>query len=107
MKNHYVANGITWKRMSSDPESVARRTKYLVDDDYATKHIAAIRKCKRAKLGAEKLAKASGKASFLSKALISRVHHHLSRGRSVTDIAMREMIPMSVVAKIVEEHPLP
>jgi hypothetical protein len=42
------------------------------------------------------------KAKCFKRAYVTRVKHHLSKGRSVVDIVIRERIPASVVQQIVD-----
>ena len=91
-KNKYVVNA---------------RTKKLLDDAYSDRVIAQGRKSRNKTTGARKLKSSKERAAVLDKhgTLYKRIAYHLSKGRSVADIVIRENLPASVVTEIINSLP--
>lgn len=92
------------KKRSTSKLAVYQRQRRLLSDDAEDKANASTKKHRRnakAKKLAEKF-KASTLCRF-TKALTARVRRHLSKGRDVSDIAIREMVMVSDVQRIIEE----
>lgn len=94
---------------STKPKSIRARLKRLHDDAAADAENARRRRYHNAKVQ-ERLARlASANASLRpsrpfvpTKAMQQRVLHHLSKGRDVADIAVRERIKVTVAQRIVD-----
>ena len=89
------------------PQAIYQRTMRLTDDKVdASRKVQSARY--RNKKKAEKIIKkANGESAFYNttrnKYLTTRIAHHLSRGRSIADIVIRENAPVSLVQKLVNE----
>ena len=91
------------KKRSTSKTAVYMRQRRLLSDELEDKANAATKKSQR-KAKAKKLV-SKFKASNTCRnqnALTARVKHHLSKGRDVSDIAIREMVMVSDVQRIIE-----
>jgi len=97
-------SGYLKDRPLSQIKSVAaQRDKRLLSDEVAEKHNSATnasRRRRKAKELAEKFS--SSNISRVQRRIVDRVRHHISRGRDVSDIAIREMVMVSDVQRIVD-----
>lgn len=92
---------------SQTPASIYQRTKRLTDEAY-NEIVKSSNKRYRNKQAAKKaIRKANGGSAYScsnrNKYLTARIAHHLSRGRSIADIVVRENAPVSLVQKLVKD----
>lgn len=97
---------ISTEKFSMSPRAIYERTRRLTDDKADNLMRAAIVRC-RNKKKAEKIIKhANGDSAFSNttrnKYLTTRIAHHLSKGRSIADIVIRENAPASLVQQLVK-----
>lgn len=90
------------KPLSQDKYVAAQREKRLLSDETAEKHNASSNATKRRKKEKELTSKFSASSVRVKSRIVQSVRHHLSRGRDVTDIAIREMVMVSDVQRIVD-----
>lgn len=91
---------------SQTPAALYQRTKRLTDEDY-NEIVKSSNKRYRNKQAAKKILRtANGESAFSNasrnKYLTTRIAHHLSRGRSIADIVVRENAPVSLVQQLVK-----
>ena len=90
-------------KLSDSESAVYQRQRRLLSDEAAEKANAASKKHKRKAKGEKVAARfkaLSGNRNL--DALKMRVRHHLSKGRDASDIAIREMVMVSDVQRIIE-----
>jgi len=96
MKEHY----------SQHPQAITSRTYTLTNDQAAENHRLASQKY-RARNKASKIIKDSQFYNCVSHTrtdgLKARIRHHLTRGRDVSDIVVRERAQSSIVLKLIQE----
>jgi len=92
------------RKLSTTKEAIYHRHRRLLSDAEMDK-VSASNKASRNKAKLKKAAVkfSSSNYSRYSKALKFRVKHHLSRGRDASDIAIREMVLVSEVQRVIEE----
>ena len=101
-----LANELRPRRLSNSKHAVYVRERRLAMTDEQRANETLIKKKSLNKKKAEKCAeKASGRylVNRKNSHLESRVRHHLSKGRSVADIAVREFILVSKVQAVVDQ----
>jgi len=87
---------------SSNPIAVRTRVRRLLNDAYDESCALQKKRSRDSKKAKAVLEFASGKASpNRSKYLTTRIAHHLSRGRSIADIVVRENAPVSLVKQLI------
>lgn len=99
-----MSTPISTRRLSSTKGAVYMRTKYLTDDQYADRVLAADIARKRRARGAEvigSLVQAS-RIRNIRGSLSRRIAFHVSKGRDAADIAIRESVPVSVVVGLMK-----
>ena len=97
---------ISSEHLSETPEAIRSRARRLHNDAYVDSQ-RQINKLKRNKEAIKKIIKkANGGSAFSdtnrNKYLTTRIAHHLSRGRSIADIVVRENAPVSLVRQLVK-----
>jgi hypothetical protein len=92
------------RQLSTTKEAIYHRQRRLLSDAEMDK-VSASNKASRNKAKLKKSAWKFNSSNFsrYSKALKFRVRHHLSRGRDASDIAIREMVLVSEVQRVIEE----
>jgi hypothetical protein len=92
------------KQLSTTKLAIYHRQRRLLSDEIADK-VTASNKASRNRAKSKKMAAKFGASNLtrVSRVLTSRVKHHLSRGRDVADIAIREMVLVSEVQRAIEE----
>jgi len=97
------------KPYSTRPKAVAARLRRLTDDAFADREAETSKRTRARKRIAHLLALAGqrgvvhgGTGVSIAKAFLRRVERHLSRGRDVGDIAIRERVTVRRAAEAVE-----
>ena len=80
------------------------RTRRLVDDEYAKRINESTRKSKAKRKLKQVKDDSMNRARLMRDAFAKRVQFHLSRGRDVGDIAVRENVPVSKVLSVINSN---
>jgi hypothetical protein len=96
---------IASRPLSSKPEAVRQRNLRLTDDEYANRSMEYSRQAKRREAYKAQIHSLESRKSELSKMgkLKTRILHHLSKGRDVGSIAIRESLLVSTVQQVVDQ----
>ena len=109
MNSKYLPKGpktsaaIINENLSDSPGARYQREKRLTDDAYCEKQDASVKRHK-ARLKVAQITKESSGQSFTRfvKPNVGRIAFHLSKGRDIGDIAIRERLMVSKVQEVVE-----
>lgn len=88
---------------SQSPQARYLRQRRLVDDEFDQRCLEENLKSYRRRRLKELATNNTMRATWMRNGFVDRVRHHLSNGRDVGDIAVREGVPVSRVAAAVEQ----
>lgn len=98
-----TSNYLNNKKRSTNKRAVKDRQRRLLSDEEQDKANAYTKKSRRKAKAKELVAKFEASSIHrVPVGLASRVRHHLSKGRDASDIAIREMVMVSDVQRIIE-----